>query len=128
MDIYRRIALIRKEEEADDLLDELIDRYGDTPPGVNALIQVAILRGVAGQAGITDITQKQGELRFTVKNFDMEKVSALYAQPEYKGKLRVEAGSKPCLSLKIKSKKNVIDEARAFALAWNGDGDERRTA
>ena len=128
MDIYRRIALIRKEEEADDLLDELIDRYGDPPPGVNALIQVAILRGVAGQAGITDITQKQGELRFTVKNFDMEKVSALYAQPEYKGKLRVEAGSKPCLSLKIKSKKNVIDEARAFALAWNGDGDERRTA
>ena len=128
MDIYRRIAAIRKEEEADDLLDELIDRYGDPPPGVNALIQVAILRGVAGAAGITDITQKQGELRFTVKDFDMEKVSKLYARPEYKGKLRVAAGSKPCLGLKIKSKKNVIEEARDFALAWNGDGDERRTA
>ena len=123
MDIYRRIALIRTEEEADDLLDELIDRYGDPPPGVNALIQVAILRGVAGKAGITDIVQKQGELRFTVKDFDMEKVSALYARPEYKGKLKVEAGSKPCLSLKIKSKKNVIDEARTFALLW-GEGAE----
>ncbi len=125
MDIYRRIAMIRKEEEADDLLDELIDRYGDPPPGVNALIQVAILRGVAGNAGITDIVQKQGELRFTLKEFDMEKVSALYARPEYKGKLRVEAGSRPCLSLKIKSKKNVIDEAREFALAWGGDKRER---
>ena len=128
MDIYRRIALIRTEAEADDLLDELIDRYGDPPPGVNALIQVAILRGVAGNAGITDIVQKQGELRFTLKDFDMEKVSLLYARPEYKGKLRVEAGSKPCLSLKIKSKKNVIDEAREFALAWGGDGQERSTA
>ena len=88
-------------------------------------IQVAILRGVAGKAGITDIVQKQGELRFTLKEFNMEKVSELYAQPEYKGKLRVEAGSKPCLSLKIKSKKNVIDEARTFALAWGGDSKER---
>ena len=128
MDIYRRIALIRTEEEADDLLDELVDRYGDPPPGVNALIQVAILRGVAGKAGITDIIQKQGELRFTLKEFDMEKVSELYARPEYKGKLRVEAGSKPCLSLKIKSKKNVIDEAREFALAWGSSGAERNEA
>ncbi|MBO6040801.1 MAG: transcription-repair coupling factor, partial [Oscillospiraceae bacterium] len=118
MDIYRRIAQIRTEEEADDLLDELIDRYGDPPPGVNALVQVAILRGVAGGAGITDIVQKQGELRFTLENFDMERVSALYAQPEFKNRLRVQAGSKPCLSLKIRSKKNVIEEARRFAEAW----------
>ena len=121
MDIYRRIALIRSEEEADDLTDELIDRFGDPPPGVNALIHVALLRGEAGKAGITDIFQKQGYLRFTVRDFDMEKVSALYAQPEYKGRLRVEAGSKPCLSLKIKAKNRVIDEARRFAAHWGGE-------
>ena len=119
MDIYRRIALIRTEEEADDLTDELIDRFGETPPGVNALIHVALLRGEAGKAGISDITQKQGYLRFTVKDFDMEKVSRLYAMPEYKGALRVEAGSKPCLSLKIKNKARVIDEARKFAALWS---------
>ena len=127
MDIYRRIAGIRSEAEADDLLDELIDRFGDPPLGVNALVQVAILRGVAGEAGITDITQKQGDLRFTLRDFDMQKVSELYARQEYHGKLRVEAGSKPCLSLKIKSRKNVIDEARAFALAWGEAGKEGST-
>ena len=121
MDIYRRIALIRSEEEADDLTDELIDRFGDPPPGVNALIHVALLRGEAGRAGITDIAQKAGCLRFTVKDFDMEKVSALYARPEYKGRLRVEAGSKPCLSLRIKSKGRVIDEARRFTADWGGE-------
>ena len=81
---------------------------------------MALLRGEAGRAGITDIAQKQGTLRFVVKDFDMEKVSALYAQPEYKGRLRVEAGSKPCLSLKIKAKNRVIDEARRFTAAWGG--------
>ncbi len=119
MDIYRRIAMIRTEEEADDLTDELIDRFGDPPPGVNALIHVALLRGEAGRAGITDIAQKQGRLRFTVKDFNMEKVSALYAMPDYKGSLRVEAGSAPCLSIKLKSKNRVIDEARKFVSLWS---------
>ncbi len=121
MDIYRRIALIRSEEEADDLTDELIDRFGDPPPGVNALIHVALLRGEAGKAGITDIAQKQGSIRFTVANFDMAKVSALYAMEEYKGRLQVEAGSKPCLSLRIKSRSRVIDEARRFVAAWGAE-------
>lgn len=119
MDIYREIAMIRTEEEADDLLDELIDRFGDPPPGVSALVQVALLRGEAGKAGITDISQKQGFLRFTLSEFDMEKVSALYATPTYKGRLKVEAGSKPCLSLKIISKTHVIDEARKFIKDWS---------
>ena len=126
MDIYRRIALIRSEEEADDLTDELIDRFGDPPPGVNALVHVALLRGEAGRAGITDISQKQGYLRFTVKDFDMEKVSALYAMPQYKGRLKVEAGSKPCLSLRIKAKGRVIDEARRFTADWGGYGAEQK--
>ena len=126
MDIYRRIALIRSEEEADDLTDELIDRFGDPPPGVNALVHVALLRGEAGRAGITDISQKQGYLRFTVKDFDMEKVSALYAMPQFKGRLKVEAGSKPCLSLRIKAKGRVIDEARRFTADWGGYGAEQK--
>ena len=121
MDIYRRIAMIRSEAEADDLTDELIDRFGDPPPGVNALIHVALLRGEAGEAGITDIAQKQGYIRFTVRDFDMEKVSSLYATEEYRGRLRVEAGSKPCLSLKIKAKNRVIDEARRFCADWGRD-------
>ena len=122
MDLYRRIALIRTEEEADDLTDELIDRFGDPPASVNTLIQIALLRGEAGKAGVTDISQKQGALRFTLRDFDMEKVSALYARENYRGRLRVEAGSKPCLSLKIRTKSRVLDEARAFVRDWSGEG------
>ena len=118
MDVYRRIALIRSEPEADDLLDELIDRFGDPPPSVSALLQIALLRAEAGAAGITDISQKQGLLRFTLKDFNMEKVSALYSTDAYRRRLRVEAGSKPCLSLKIVQRSRVIDEARAFVRDW----------
>ena len=114
MDLYRRIALIRTEDEADDLTDELIDRFGDPPPGVNALVYVALMRGEAGRAGVTDISQKQGNLCFVLTDFDMAKISALYSCSKYKGRLKVEAGTKPCVSLRLLSKRRAIEEARDF--------------
>ena len=114
MDIYRRIALLRTEDEADDLIDELIDRFGDLPSGVSALINVALLRGEAGNAGISDISQKSGKLIFALRDFDMERISALYARPEYKGVLKVEAGTTPRVSLRLKSNVRIVDQARKF--------------
>ena len=122
MDIYRRIALIRTEEEADDLIDELIDRFGDPPGSVNSLVQVSLLRGEAGKAGITEISQKNGQLRFVMSSFEMEKVSELYSRSEYNRRLRVEAGSKPCISLKINNVARVLDEARQFTADWKECG------
>ena len=118
MDLYRRIALVRTEPEADDLMDEIIDRFGDPPPSVNSLLQVALLRGEAGQAGITDISQKNGCLKFLLSDFDMQRVSALYARPEFKGRLKVDAGQKPGVILRLKTKNRVIEQAREFISAW----------
>ena len=115
MDLYRRIALVRTEEDADDILDELIDRFGDPPSSVNALVQVALLRGEAAAAGICDISQKKGALRFVLNEFDMKKVSELYEMNAYKGRLKVEAGQRPCLSLRLKNNKQIIEQARTFA-------------
>ncbi|MBR1658877.1 MAG: transcription-repair coupling factor [Oscillospiraceae bacterium] len=119
MDLYRRIALIRTEAEADDLADELIDRFGEPPDSVNALIRVALLRGEATKAGVTDISQKNGVLRFVLSDFDMARVSALYARPEYKGKVKIDAASaQPCLSFRLKDPGRVIEAARALVSAW----------
>ena len=120
MDLYRRIALIRTEEEADDLTDELIDRFGDPPASVNSLIHVALLRGEATRAGIADISQKSGFVKFVLTDFDMQRVSELYAQSKYRGRVKVEAGQKPCLSLKLQSGKRVIEAAREFVADWAG--------
>ena len=118
MDLYRRIALIRTEKDADEITDELIDRFGDPPGSVNALIHVALLRGEAGRAGINDITQKKGALYFTVQTFDMERVSLLYARREFKGRIKVEAGKEPRLGLMLRPGARPIPEARAFIQAW----------
>ena len=114
MDIYRRIALIRSEPEADDLTEELCDRFGDPPPDVNRLIQVALLRGEASAAGITEVVQKGGALRFVFGDFDFARVSALYARPAWKGRVKVEAGGKPAVAMRLRSGRRILEEAREF--------------
>ena len=118
MDIYRRIALVRTEAEADDLTDELCDRFGDPPPSVNALIHVAILRGEASAVGITDIAQKGGVLRFVFDEFDFGAISALYAQEPWHGRVKVQAGQNPAVGLKLNSPRRVLEEARDFIRAY----------
>ena len=126
MDIYRRVALIRTEAEADDITDELCDRFGDPPPSVNTLIQVALLRGEASAQGVTDISQKGGYVRFTFANFDFARISALYAKPDWKGRVKVEAGGKPAVALRLASRRRILEEARAFIrdYAATGRSDE----
>ncbi len=51
MDLYRRIAAIRTNDDASDLMDEMIDRYGEPPKPVLALLDVALLRAAAAKAG-----------------------------------------------------------------------------
>ena len=125
MDLYRRIALIRTEADADDMTDELIDRFGDPPGNVNALIQVALLRGEAGEAGITDISQKNGLLRFEIQDFSMERISALCDKKEMKNRVKVAAGKTPCLSYRLHPGDRVLDAARGFVSAWKAT--EERT-
>lgn len=111
MDLYRRIAHIRTEEDADDMTDELIDRFGDPPASVNALIHIALLRGEAADTGISEISQKDGKLIFALSDFEMDRISKLYTMPEYKSRIKIEAGANPAMSLKLKSGERVLDTA-----------------
>ena len=108
MDLYRRIAAIRSEEDADDLVDELIDRYGDPPRTVNNLISVAILRAHAAEHGIIQIDQKGGNLNFYLEEADLNRVSALCADRAYRGRLLFAPGDRPCIALRLKKGEDVL--------------------
>lgn len=47
LDIYRRIAVVENEAERDDMLEELIDRFGEPPGSVLNLLEITRLRGQA---------------------------------------------------------------------------------
>ncbi|MBE6932412.1 MAG: transcription-repair coupling factor [Ruminococcaceae bacterium] len=115
MDLYRRMAAIRSREDADELLDEIVDRYGDPPKGVMNLIAVALLRSEATQVGIVDITQKQREVRFTMSHFEPAAVSALCALPEFHKRCFVSAaGDRPVLTVRQLSGEDPLRLAEVF--------------
>lgn len=58
IEIYQRIAAIRNEEHVSQLLDELIDRFGDPPKSVLSLLTVARIKNIARQLGIKSIIQQ----------------------------------------------------------------------
>ena len=115
MDLYRRMAAIRTQEDADDLLDEIVDRYGEPPRGVLNLIDVALLRAKAKEAGIKDIKQKAGDVLFTLANLNFEAVSALCADPDYKIRVTFLANTKePTLRLKLSSGVDSLKQSKVF--------------
>ncbi len=111
MDLYRRIAAIRSNDDASDLLDELLDRYGEAPKPVLALLDVALLRAAAAKAGISDISQKRDVLRFQLAVFHPEAVVRVCGLNKYRQRLTVAAGEDPALTLKLKPGANALESA-----------------
>lgn len=120
---YRRIAAIREESDADDLVDELIDRYGEPPRTVNNLISVALLRADAARAGVTDIDQRNGCLLLTIPQFDLRQVSLLCGDRKYKGRLLFSAGELPYLSLRLKQGEDALRAARTLVADYAAGGE-----
>jgi transcription-repair coupling factor (superfamily II helicase) len=115
MDLYRRMAAIRDQNDADDLLDEIIDRYGDPPKGVLNLIDIALLRANARKAGISDIKQKAGDVLFTLTNLNFEAVTILCAEKDYKDRISLVATAKqPTLRLRLAAGVDSLKQSKTF--------------
>ena len=115
MDLYRRMAAIRCQEEADDLLDEIIDRYGDPPKGVLNLIDIALLRAQAQKLHICDIRQKAGDVLFTMTELNFDGISRICADADYSKRVQFVATAKqPTLRLKLSSGVDSLRQTKVF--------------
>ncbi len=102
LEVYRRIAEVVTQEDAMDVTDELIDRFGEPPAAVRGLIDIALLRGMAAQRGVTEVKQQGEALLLYVAQLDMEQVGALVKKMQ--GRVLVSAGSRPYLSVKLQGR------------------------
>ena len=97
IDVYKRISCISSKEEADDMRDELTDRFGSIPAPVENLLSVSALRTAAAKVFVTDIMQKPNGIEFRVRQdaaYDPLKIAPFIASQ--KGKVKLITGAKPC--------------------------------
>ena len=91
---YKRIATIETQEESEDMIEEMTDRYGDTPAPLIRLMDVALLREEAHQAWLLSIEQKGSKILFTMNpraKVCVEEIDGFLKQYRNKMKIKPEA-------------------------------------
>ncbi len=115
LDVYKRIAGIENTEEKEQILEELIDRFGDPPRAVGNLLLLAEYKAMAHQHYFTEVAQKGEEVRFTLferAKADAAKIPGFVAR--YGGKMKFYADKKlPCFVYRMnqnsRQKENAMD-------------------
>ena len=127
MDLYRRIAALRTVEDEAELTDELLDRYGDVPPPVTALLGVALLRAAAMDVGVTDITQKGRQLVFSFDDrVEPAALLAVCTMGAYRSRAQLSASTSPKLTLYMQPSEDSLTAAGALIEALRLQGETQR--
>lgn len=107
IDAYRKIASITTEEDSTDVIDELIDRYGDPPKSVMGLINVALTRNSASAMGIKEIKQTGDKVLFFIRDIAPEQIQGLLGK--YRSRIRFFDSDKPYFHITLDKKQKAAD-------------------
>ena len=116
IEIYQDIALCKDEKDIQDVIDELIDRFGDIPHEVENLLEISRIKQLAKVKGVSKISSKKDAIVFTYDNnlFDASCVQTLIKT--YGNRIRFSPGVKPMITLKMgnNSEEIIIKDAKEF--------------
>ena len=107
IEAYKRIAAIQTAEDAADVLDELIDRYGDPPPSVSDLVNVSLVRVQASAVGVTEVTQKKDTLTLQLESLELPMIRGLLVA--FNGRVTAGAGNRPYLSVTLQPDEKPLE-------------------
>ena len=109
MEMYRKIAVIADEEDVRDVIDELIDRFGEPPKAVLQLIHLAKIRHMASTLNVETIQQKGDTYTFHfVKGYELD-LSLLNELTSVFGK-RLVFSMAAEHSIRLSAEKNALDD------------------
>ena len=115
IEIYQNIALCKNEEDIQNVIDEIIDRFGNMPPELENLLDIARIKYLAKKLYITKIMSKKTAVVFTFTqnkfNINIEELIK-----KYKNKIKFSPGIKPMITLEIGSnhERQILNDVTEF--------------
>ena len=115
IEIYQNIALCKTEEDILDVIDEIIDRFGNMPKELENLIDIARIKNLCKKLSITKVASKINGIIFNFEqsnfNIDINKIVK-----KYNNKIKFSPGIKPTITLKTEGKndKETLKEIKEF--------------
>ncbi|MBR2350720.1 MAG: transcription-repair coupling factor [Clostridia bacterium] len=116
MDMYKKISLIETAEDASDVTDEFIDRFGEMPRVVERLVSVALIKAIAERAGIRRVEEQGGTLSFISDTHDLAVWSEVFER--HRG-LTFRGGVSPSVAYRLKSGEDAIRMALAIMQSYD---------
>jgi len=113
--IYKQIAAVENKDDADDLKDELLDRFGDIPKPVSNLIDIALIRNSACLEFIDSIENKDQKsiiiyTKILAQSYGRKMLEKwTIAASRMNGRLLLSMGLKPHVAYFLKDGENIID-------------------
>ncbi len=125
LQMYKKIAAVSTEEDEDEIIDEMMDRFGDVPRETLNLIRVSRIRSLAEELSVTRIFEQQGKViaAFAEKNplsgYALMNVSGAFGMRAF-----VHGGKEPYIRLTTKPADKLSDCVRLLQILY----DERKSA
>ena len=116
IEVYQNIALCRTEEDIQNVIDELIDRYGVMPKELENLLEVARIKELARKANIIKVAQRRESVvfYFDKNKYNPEIIDKLIKKYEFN--IKFSTGMEPYVTLKTKmgSDEKLVEEIKEF--------------
>ncbi|MFI3237770.1 MAG: transcription-repair coupling factor [Lachnospiraceae bacterium] len=109
LDIYKRIAGVETEQEKEDIMQELVDRFGNVPKSVDNLIRINIIRTRANLLHMVEIKNLNEKVHFIFReDIIVDAVAIVPFMKRYKGKMKYLTTGQKTFTYKV-SKSGVIE-------------------
>ena len=115
IEIYQNIALCKNEEDIQNVIDEIIDRFGNMPLELENLLDIARIKYIAKELYISKIASKQHSVVFTFEQgkneIDLQKLIKIY-----KNRIKFSPGIKTMITLDIGSnnERQILNDVTEF--------------
>jgi transcription-repair coupling factor (superfamily II helicase) len=106
LEIYKRIAAIEDKDGAEEMIDELLDRFGEPPKAVQNLISVAMLKMMAHKVYISEVKLTGNDVKISMyekAGIQVAAIPDLLNMEKYRNRLEFRAAGKPHFLYRLKS-------------------------
>lgn len=115
IEVYQNIALCKNEEAIQNVIDEIIDRFGNMPAELENLIDIARIKYLAKGLFISKVASRKTAVVFTFEQSNFE-IDIAKLVKEYGNKIKFSAGIKPMITLEIGStqERQILNDVTQF--------------
>ena len=120
IEVYQDIALCKTEEDLQNIIDEIIDRFGNMPNEVENLIKIARIKNLCKQNRIEKVNNKLNQIVFTFargeNDIDVERILK-----QYRNKIKFSAGIRPGITFRCDATtdEKLLNEINDFLISLN---------